>query len=113
MPNKFKECIIIVEPTINDVDYSRALRRILSEKIVSDVIVTFLDSTDSKICGEIKSFDVNANQSRRGKKVLILNENSSHDSVTAALNWVANSKESIEHKTLVENNSSIKLRSAY
>lgn len=113
MPNKFGEQVVVVEPNINDVKYSRAIKRILNDNIVSNVIVTFFDSADSNICGEIKSTKIKAGKKEEYERVLIINENSSYDSVTAALNWVASSKTNKKNNSLVKSNSSIKFRSAY
>ncbi len=81
--------VIIVEPKANNINYSKAYRKILNEQIVNEIVVAFFDSDQSKVCGEIKSVSI---KGKKPKRILVLNENSSYDSVTNALNWVVESK---------------------
>lgn len=107
---KNEKVVIIVEPKVDNMNYYKAFKKILNDKLVNDIVVAFYDSDKSKICAEIKSVEMG---NKEPKRILILNENSSYDSVSAALNWVVKSRADDKQRKLVEGPRPISLQAAY
>lgn len=98
--------IVTVEGNVGNLSYYRALRRIRRSRFIADDVVTaFFGKEEANVCAVIRVI--------KNKRVLVINENTSIESVSSALNTIISKERNKDFIDAIESGRNISLQSAY
>ena len=103
--NKAAVYVVPVEGNVGKLSYARALRRIRRARFVDDVVTAFFKREEASICAVITIIE--------NKRVLVLNDNTSLESVSSALNTIISNEKDEKFVEAMNSGKNISLQSAY